>query len=150
MKNVKRHLVAVTILLAMGACASDAPGQPDEDDQDDPTSIQASASTSQCQLNVMCFWRDNGFASTFKGLTSSVSNFENISFGDVTTSVWNRTNVAWVLYQHDTFRGAMACVRPGASVANLSNFSFNDEISSAQRQTGDFCPSGAIVFTGMN
>jgi len=147
MKNVKSHLVAVTILLAMGACVSEAPEQPEEADS---TSIETSASTSQCSLNVMCFWEDNGFAGTFKGLTASVSDFVAISFGDATTAVWNRTSVAWVLFQDDTFRGAMACVRPGASVANLGNFSFNDEISSAQRQSGDICPSGAIVFTGIN
>jgi hypothetical protein len=147
MNKMKTYLVAVTVSLAMGACLSEAPEQIDEEDN---TSVQISASTSQCHDAVMCFWRHNGFAGTFKGLTASQSNFEDIDLGDEVTSVWNRTTVAWVLYQHDTFRGDTACLHPGASVANLGNFNFNDEISSARRQTSDTCPSGAIVFSGMN
>lgn len=143
-------LAAVGLTLAQGCSSASDVASESEVDGEEQTDSATFESTSQCSGGEMCFWDDNGFADTFKALTSSRSNFNDINFGDKTSSVYNRSSVAWVLYDDAGFSDTAVCVMAGATVANLGNFGFNDKVSSALRRSVNSCPSGILPFFGAN
>lgn len=146
MTATRAGFVAILCLYAQAACVL----HDEQTAEEENTSTTEWESTSQCNTGQMCFWDDNGFSDSFRALTSSLSNFNDINFGDKTTSVLNRAAVAWVLFDDAGFSDTRVCIKAGASVANFGNFGFNDKVSSARRRSDDTCPSGVRVFTGIN
>ena len=61
--------------------------------------------------------------------------------GDSASSLKNDSHDAWVVYEHDTFRGRGYCLRAGSEVSDLhlSILGFGDRISSVQRLTTPDC-----------
>jgi hypothetical protein len=67
--------------------------------------------------------------------TYSQSNSDLGEAGDRASSVWNESDSAWVMYQHDTFEGRHYCIRPDEKVSDLHRpqWQFGDMASSVRR-----------------
>lgn len=82
-------------------------------------------------------------------LASSENDLKDVSFGDKTSSVMNRTSVAWVVYDDHDYRDRRFCLPPGVSVRDFGAdaYKFNDKASSARRMSSAACPSGTPAIT---
>lgn len=150
MKNVIMNFIGLAISVMQVGCAVDDMERDIEIDGQEQIASVTLASTSQCSSGRICFWDDSDFLDTFRSMTLSLANFNDINFGDKATSVWNRMTVAWLLYDDAGYSDTRVCVMAGASVANLGNFGFNDKTSSARKLAGNTCPSGVLFFDGVN
>jgi hypothetical protein len=61
--------------------------------------------------------------------------------GDRASSIRNDDVVAWVVYQHDTYRGRAYCILPGQEIWDLheQQWQFGDMISSVRRRPDATC-----------
>ena len=82
-------------------------------------------------------------------LTNTISDFRSLGFNDRTSSVFNQTNVAWVLAENSNFGARVFCLRPGEGVNDLhsSTLVFADRISSALQLGTPSC-AGFPAFFG--
>lgn len=94
----------------------------------------------ECHPGKFCLFDDNGYRDRRIALTASENNMKDVSFGDKTSAVKNRSKVAWLLYDDHDYSDRHLCVRPGASLTNLDDYNFGDKTSSAKRLTGTTCP----------
>lgn len=101
----------------------------------------AQADIAQCGSNLMCFWHDQGFGGRFFSLTASDAHLG--SHSDEAHSVYNRTGVAWVLYDDENFRDTHWCIPPGVRNRDIgaSPYRFGDKITSARRLGVRTCES---------
>ncbi|RZU48832.1 peptidase inhibitor family I36 [Krasilnikovia cinnamomea] len=60
---------------------------------------------------------------------------------DEATSLYNRSDVAWVLYADPNYTGRRYCITPGRRISDLDSqqWRFNDQITSVKRLSGTSC-----------
>jgi Peptidase inhibitor family I36 len=109
------------------------------------TAAVAPRGLEQCQpFAPMCFWHNQGYRSTFFSLSDSESHLGGNS--DEAHSVWNRSTVAWILYDDNTFDESDRhfCIRPGHRNRDIGApaYKFGDKITSAKRLDTSWCPPG--------
>jgi hypothetical protein len=61
--------------------------------------------------------------------------------------LYNRTSVAWIVYDDSNYTDRAYCVFSGYAIPNLgaSPYAFGDKISSAQRRPTNECPAGIPI-----
>ena len=94
----------------------------------------------ECHPGKFCLFDDTGYEDRRIALTASENNMNDINFGDKTSSVKNRSSVAWILYDDHDYSDTKVCVKPGASISNLADRGFGDKTSSAKRLSRTTCP----------
>jgi len=93
----------------------------------------------QCQSGLLCVFDDTNYQDRRAAMTSSVSDFNTINFGDKTSSVKNASGAAWVLYDDHGYSDTHFCIAPGHAASNLGSYGFNDKTSSAKRLSTSSC-----------
>lgn len=98
----------------------------------------------KCTKGRFCLFDDHGYADRRIALAKSEDDMNDIDFGDKTSSVINRTGVAWIVYDDHDFEDRAFCIPPGVSVRDfgIDALKFNDKTSSAKRRTVAKCPKG--------
>lgn len=94
----------------------------------------------ECPKGRFCLFDDTNYEDRRIALRSSVTDMNDINFGDKTSSAKNRTHVAWIIYDDHDFDDRGLCIRPGYVVSRMSDYDFNDKTSSAKRLSGTSCP----------
>ena len=97
----------------------------------------------QCVAARLCLFDDKGYADRRIALTSSVSDMNDVDFGDKASSAKNYTHVAWMLYDDHGYSDTHHCLKSGYVWSDMGGFS--DKTSSAKRLGSDSCPSGSVV-----
>ncbi|MFG1613697.1 beta/gamma crystallin-related protein [Nonomuraea wenchangensis] len=103
--------------------------------------VAVSAATAPAQAaGPLVLFQDSGFAGTSWSFTATNGNISG-SGGDRVSSIVNQDVNAWVVYQHDTYRGRSYCVLPGQSLYDLheQQWQFGDAISSVRRRPDGTC-----------
>jgi hypothetical protein len=82
-------------------------------------------------------------------LSNAAFDFRSLGFNDRTSSVYNQTNVAWVVAEASFLGQRIFCLRPGEGVDDLHSptLVFADRISSAQPLSTASC-AGFPAFFG--
>jgi len=99
----------------------------------------------ECPKNRFCLFDDRGYEDRRIALKSSVSDMNDLNFGDKASSVKNRANVWWLIYDDHDYDDRALCIKPGVRVADLNSYGFGDKTSSAKPLTASRCPSGSTV-----
>jgi hypothetical protein len=101
----------------------------------------------KCPANRFCLFDDKNYEDRRIALSSSENNMNDVSFGDKTSSVMNKTSVAWIVYDDKNYADRRFCLPPSVSVRNFgaAAYKFNDKTSSAKRLGSAKCPSGTPV-----
>lgn len=105
----------------------------------------------KCTAGALCLFDDTGYSDrrltfgskagypTDSGATR-VYDMNDISFGDKTSSVWNRSAYAWRLYDDHGYSDRSVCVVPGQKISSLGDHAgFSDKTSSIKRMAGSSC-----------
>lgn len=104
----------------------------------------AYAAKSDCPSGKLCLWHNQNYLGTLFTRTSSDDDLGSNS--DEAHSVYNHSNVAWVLYDDKNYstRDRRFCIKSGRSTADLGSgaYSFGDKISSVSKRSKNTCPSG--------
>jgi len=95
-----------------------------------------------CAPNRMCLWDDDNYDDRLLQFESGSSNLKFDRFNDKTSSVFNNTPAAFVLYDDTRGSDTSVCVMAGAQSRNLDDYGFGDKASSLYRQDGNSCPNG--------
>lgn len=94
----------------------------------------------ECHPGHLCVFDDDHYEDRRKMLDSAQDDFNDIGFGDKTSSVKNRDNVAWRLYDDSGYSDTSVCIPSGGERADLSNAGFGDKTSSARPLSTSYCP----------
>ena len=93
---------------------------------------------------ALTLWDDTDFSDTRQVRYSYDSNFGNDGFNDKASSVANRTDYFWKLYEDTDYHGKTICIRPHSFVSNLGKYQrdccvlskdWGDAVSSAKKMT---------------
>jgi Prokaryotic phospholipase A2/Peptidase inhibitor family I36 len=101
---------------------------------------QTSFYKGECPTGGLCLFDDTNYEDRRVRLTSSEDNFNDIDFGDKTSSVKNASGYAWVIFDDSGYRDRKYCIAAGDQVSSLgATWDFNDKTSSAARLTTASC-----------
>lgn len=80
-------------------------------------------------------WEDSGYLKTLAFGNVDNNDLHGIGFNDKASSVVNKMDVYWLLYDDTYFRDRAMCVRPHSHYSKLSDAGFNDKTSSVKAGT---------------
>jgi hypothetical protein len=83
--------------------------------------------------NALNLWDDVNYRDTQKVFTASDDELHGNGFNDKTSSVVNKTDDYWLLFDDINFRDRAMCVAPHSHYSRLANAGFNDKTSSVAR-----------------
>jgi hypothetical protein len=122
-------LAGIALSVAMGATAEAAPAQPD--------GVSATTLELYSDFDYDTHWLHGGVVRYF---TASSDDLERAQVGDAISSLKNTTPSAWVVYEHQEFKGAAYCVKPGQQIPDMrAKHAFNDKMSSVKRLAQTTC-----------
>jgi hypothetical protein len=98
--------------------------------------VNGSASASDANFPGMAgylnLWDDTGYRDTFRARQFDDPDFHTSSFNDKTSSVINKTDIYWLLYDDTFYRDRAMCVSPHSHYSRLADAGFNDKTSSVR------------------
>lgn len=97
----------------------------------------ANAAYGDCASGALCMYHNQSGSGTIIRYTSSVESMGSNS--DEASSVYNRSSVAWILYDDSSFQDRRVCILSGDRVGDLGDIQFNDKISSVQKRGSNSC-----------
>lgn len=122
-------LAGIALSLGMGATAEAAPAQ--------AGGVTATTLELYSDFDYDTHWLHGGVVRYF---TASSDDLERAQVGDAISSLKNTTPSAWVVYEHQDFKGAAYCVKAGQQIPDLrAKHSFNDKMSSVKRLSQASC-----------
>lgn len=71
--------------------------------------------------------------------TSSSPDLKAAGITDTVSSLKNTTNVSWLVYEHQDYKGLAYCIKPGQQIPDMRARNFNDKMSSVARLTLNHC-----------
>lgn len=87
----------------------------------------------ECQPGYFCLFDDTDYGDRRIALRAGVSDFNDIDFGDKTSSVANFTSQSWRIYDDNGYSDTSHCFAPRARSTDLSDdYGFGDKTSSAR------------------
>jgi hypothetical protein len=96
----------------------------------------AQAAKSDCTSGKLCGWYNQNYGGTLNQYTNDYNDMGKNS--DEWHSVYNRDNVAWLLYDDKNYQGSsVKCAAAGAYEDDLG--SFGDKVSSIKKRTVAGC-----------
>lgn len=97
----------------------------------------AQAAKSDCTSGKLCGWYNQNYGGTLNQYVNDYNDMGGNS--DEWHSVYNRSSVAWLLYDDKDYKGTVKCAAAGASEDDLG--SFGDKVSSIKKRTVAGCGS---------
>jgi hypothetical protein len=122
-------LAGIALSLGMAATAEAAPAQTD--------GVTATTLELYSDFDYDTHWLHGGVVRYF---TSSSDDLERAQVGDAISSLKNTTPSAWLIHEHQKFKGATYCVKAGQQIPDLrKKHNFNDKMSSVTRLSQSTC-----------
>lgn len=101
----------------------------------------AQAAKSDCTTGKLCGWHNQSYGGTLNQYVNDYNDMGGNS--DEWHSVYNRDNVAWLLFDDKNYQGTVRCAAAGASEDDLG--SFGDKVSSIKKRTVAGCGSYSTI-----
>lgn len=96
-----------------------------------------------CSSARLCLYHNQDGEGDWFSRTSSDNDLGGDS--DEAHSVWNRSQVAWLLYDDKDYSDRVLCIRSRYAAADLGDYSFGDKISSVKKRSSDTCAGYSAI-----